>query len=115
MRHFALIGAPGVGKGTFASIISNKMNLKHISIGDLVRNEIRKETKEGKEFEDYVNTGRLIPDERISQLLFKQINLTNQILLDGFPRSSSSSFSLSFLLFFFFFLTFFFFVVLSHQ
>lgn len=86
MKYYALIGAPGVGKGTFATIISKKLNLKHISVGDIIRNEIKLETKQGKEFMKYVNKGILVPDEIICNLVFNEINNSNKILLDGFPR-----------------------------
>ncbi|MEM2228583.1 MAG: nucleoside monophosphate kinase, partial [Candidatus Bathyarchaeia archaeon] len=50
-----LLGAPGSGKGTYASIINRKLGIPHISTGDLVRDEIKAGTKLGKEAAEYVN------------------------------------------------------------
>lgn len=87
MKHFALIGAPGVGKGTFASIICKKMKLQHISVGDLVRNEIQQNTILGQNFVQYTNSGKLIPDELICNFIINKIHTyPKSILLDGFPR-----------------------------
>ncbi len=86
MRQFALIGAPGVGKGTFAKIICSRLGLYHISVGDIVRNEIERKTPQGIAMSKYTNEGRLIPDQIVCEIVFNEINKTGKVLLDGFPR-----------------------------
>jgi adenylate kinase len=91
MKHFALIGAPGVGKGTFAQIVSKKLSLQHISVGDLLRNLIRQESTAPsalcQELSSFMNTGQLIPDRLICDIVSHEISSSQNILLDGFPRS----------------------------
>jgi adenylate kinase len=93
MKYFALIGAPGVGKGTFAQIISQRLSLQHISVGDILRNLVKqqnqkKSTKLAQELSSYMREGKLIPDHLICDIVFHEISSSQSILLDGFPRYS---------------------------
>ena len=87
------LGPPGSGKGTQAEILTEKLNLNHLSVGDLLRENIKKKTVLGKLAESYVSSGELVPDELIIDLMDSYItNIKNQretsgIILDGFPRT----------------------------
>jgi adenylate kinase len=78
------IGAQASGKGTQAKIIADKLGIKHISTGDLLRSATG-EFK--KEIESYTTNGNLVPDELIFKLLKEKIKSLNGFILDGFPRN----------------------------
>ena len=69
-----MFGPPGSGKGTYASRLSVKLGVPHISTGDLVREEIKNQTEMGKRINDYSSRGLLVPDNVICQLLQKRIS-----------------------------------------
>ncbi|HOV83504.1 MAG TPA: adenylate kinase [Paludibacteraceae bacterium] len=91
MLNIILFGAPGSGKGTQSKLIAQKYHLKHISTGELVRTEIKKQSELGKIAENYILKGNLLPDEIIMDILIKNIDDElknyNGILFDGFPRT----------------------------
>jgi len=81
------IGPQGSGKGTQAKIIAEKLNLKHLSTGDLLRNA---QGKLKKEAESYMNSGKLVPDELIIKILKEGLSkpeIKDSFILDGFPRN----------------------------
>ncbi|CRG98950.1 GTP:AMP phosphotransferase, putative [Plasmodium relictum] len=84
-------GAPGVGKGTFAEILSKKEKLKHINIGNILRNEIKKESNLGTEIKKIVKRGDLVADNLIINIVEEEIknsiNKYKGFILDGFPRN----------------------------
>lgn len=85
-----MFGPPGSGKGTYASLLFERLHLPHISTGDLVRQEIKDGTKIGKQIEDYSKRGLLVPDDIIIGLLKKRISqpdCSGGFILDGFPRT----------------------------
>tara|TARA_B100000427_G_C15493814_1_gene588875 strand:- start:201 stop:746 length:546 start_codon:yes stop_codon:yes gene_type:complete len=84
------MGPPGVGKGTQAKILSDKLKILHLSTGEILRNEIAKKTKIGKTAKSFIDHGKLVPDGIILDIitektLDKQSN--DGYLLDGFPRT----------------------------
>ena len=84
------MGPPGVGKGTQAKILSKKLNVIHLSTGEILRSEILKNTKVGKIAKSYIDQGNLVPDDFILDIISKQIstNIPNEgYLFDGFPRT----------------------------
>ncbi len=84
------LGPPGSGKGTYSKRISPILEIPHISTGDLVRDEIKKETELGKKAQEYYNRGDLVPDELILELFkqrFEQDDAKKGFILDGFPRT----------------------------
>ena len=87
------LGPPGSGKGTQAKILTDKLNFTHLSIGDLLRENIANNTNLGKLASNYVKSGELVPDELIIDLMDSYITeLKNEsnvfgIILDGFPRT----------------------------
>ncbi len=85
-----LLGAPGVGKGTQARAICKNFGMSHISTGDILRYEIKKGTELGKKVAEYVESGKLVPDEVIIEIIKKRISgsqLEKGFLMDGFPRN----------------------------
>ncbi|MFA4960664.1 MAG: nucleoside monophosphate kinase [Candidatus Pacearchaeota archaeon] len=78
------IGAQASGKGTQAKIISEKLGIKHISTGDLLRSATGGLKKE---IESYTTKGNLVPDELIFKLLKEKIKDLDGFILDGFPRN----------------------------
>lgn len=91
MLNIIIFGAPGSGKGTQSDLIVNKYTLKHLSTGDLLRNEIAEKTELGQIAQSYISQGNLVPDAMIIDVLLKHIENqaedSNGIILDGFPRT----------------------------
>ena len=86
----ALLGAPGAGKGTQASVISQKLNLPHLATGDLFRQAVQKGSKLGQTVKDYMDKGLLAPDEVTIHVVSERLSepdCKNGCLLDGFPRT----------------------------
>lgn len=90
MLNIALFGPPGAGKGTQSEFLVDQYNLCYISTGDLLRKELKEESKLGKEARDIIASGGLVSDEIIVQILEKTIAEhphANGFLFDGFPRT----------------------------
>ena len=88
--NIVILGSPGVGKGTYAKILSDKYGVPRISVGDLFRKAIKDETELGKKIKDYVSRGDLVPDEIVIELVkerLQQYDCRNGFFLDGFPRT----------------------------
>jgi adenylate kinase len=89
-KNIIFLGAPGAGKGTFASLLTEKTSLSHISTGDIFRREIKNETEIGKKAKKYVESGGLVPDEIVAEMVTKRLSepdCANGFILDGFPRT----------------------------
>ncbi|QDD13800.1 adenylate kinase [Candidatus Methylopumilus rimovensis] len=85
-----LLGAPGAGKGTQAQILKDKFNIPQISTGDMLRAAIKANTKLGVEAKQFMNSGALVPDKLIIELVKERIqdqDCKQGFLLDGFPRT----------------------------
>jgi len=85
-----LLGAPGVGKGTQAKLISEKFKIPHISTGDLFRFNIDNRTSLGAEAKAYLGTGKLVPDDLTVSMVKERLSQEDCIggfVLDGFPRN----------------------------
>ena len=85
-----LLGAPGAGKGTQAKLIADKYEIPHISTGDLLREAVLKQTYLGKIANEYMSTGKLVPDQVVIRLILERIrgsDARNGYILDGFPRT----------------------------
>ena len=94
------LGPPGSGKGTQAEILTDNLNLNHLSVGALLRENILNTTELGKLASNYVKSGELVPDELIIDLMDSYItNIKNKtdnsgIILDGFPRTINQAIAL---------------------
>ena len=85
-----LLGAPGAGKGTQAHILKDKFNIPQISTGDMLRAAIKANTKLGLEAKQFMDSGALVPDPLIIELVKERIqdsDCMQGFLLDGFPRT----------------------------
>ncbi len=85
-----LMGAPGAGKGTQASVLAKKLNIPHISTGDIFRDNIKRGTKLGVLAKGYIDKGMLVPDEVTVDIVkdrLSQEDCKNGFILDGFPRT----------------------------
>ncbi|MCH8941932.1 MAG: adenylate kinase [Bacteroidetes bacterium] len=86
-----LFGSPGVGKGTQAKILSSKLNIPHISTGDILRQAVKDQTKLGMKAQAMMNVGELVPDDvmiGIIKYTLSQLKCSNGFILDGFPRTT---------------------------
>lgn len=93
-----LLGAPGAGKGTQASIVSQKLGLVHIASGDLFRQAVDKGNSLGQLVKAYMNKGALVPDEVTIQMILERIDepdCKTGCIFDGFPRTIEQSRALS--------------------
>ena len=85
-----LLGAPGVGKGTQAQFIMEKYHIPQISTGDMLREAVREGTDLGKKVKAVMESGALVTDEIIIDLVKARIqkeDCANGFLFDGFPRT----------------------------
>ena len=88
--YLILFGAPGVGKGTQAKMISSYYKIPQISTGDMLREAIRNETEFGKMAKSYMDKGSLAPDDLILKIIkqrFLEPDCSHGFILDGFPRT----------------------------
>jgi len=92
IRRVILLGAPGVGKGTYTRHISPVLGLEPIVVGDLVRREVREQTPTGRAIADAARRGDLVPDNVVLDLLLDHMRkrdlLDGGYILDGLPRNS---------------------------
>lgn len=89
--NIILLGAPGAGKGTQATRISEKFGLPHISTGDIFRDNIKRGTEIGLLAKSYTDKGQLVPDEVTCRIVADRLekdDCKNGYLLDGFPRNT---------------------------
>ena len=88
--NILMIGASGSGKGTQAKILVEKYGFCHLSMGDVLKEQVKLQTEEGKLIDSYQKNGNLVPLEITVRALMNKINATpntNGYLLDGFPRT----------------------------
>jgi len=99
--NIIVFGPPGAGKGTQSKYLVNKINGFQISTGDILRDEIKKESEIGKMIINDMNDGKFVSDEIVNKLIKKIIfdpNKKNKLIFDGYPRSLSQAKKLSILL-----------------
>lgn len=92
--NIVLLGAPGAGKGTQAKRISERYGVPHISTGDIFRAEISGKTDLGLKVEEYVKSGRLVPDQLVVDVVSGRLakeDCAKGFLLDGFPRTAGQA------------------------
>jgi adenylate kinase len=90
LYNIIFVGAPGAGKGTQASLVAHKLNLVHVSSGDLFRQALEQGTELGKQAQAYMEKGVLVPDKITIQMVMERLSAPdcgNGVILDGFPRN----------------------------
>lgn len=84
------LGPPGSGKGTQAKLLAASHKIPHISLGDILREEVKNGTAIGLKAKEIMNAGRLVPDEMTIELTGQRVSkgdCQNGFIVDGFPRS----------------------------
>ncbi len=90
MARFIFLGAPGAGKGTQASVLSNLRHIPHISTGDILRAAVSQQTPLGVQAQSYMDKGDLVPDPLVIDLIRERLGQSDAQpgwILDGFPRT----------------------------
>ena len=82
MRYYILFGPPGAGKGTQAKLMVEKYNLHHVSTGDLLRQEIAKESELGKIAKALIDNGNFVDDAIVEQMIENEIENNDYIVLE---------------------------------
>lgn len=92
MINIAIFGVPGAGKGTQCKLLSQRLDLVHISTGDLIRAEIAERSDVGIKAEKIINSGRLLDDATVFEMFSNKLSTSLKMgkkgaLFDGFPRT----------------------------
>lgn len=88
--RLVLVGPPGAGKGTQASVLADRLGVPHISTGDLFRAHINNETELGKQVSNILAEGKLVPDDVTNEMVRERLaeqDAKHGFILDGFPRN----------------------------
>lgn len=88
--RLVFIGPPGIGKGTYAAVVSQRYGIPHVSTGDILRDEVKRSTELGRRVKEYLDRGALVPDELIIEIVRERLNQEDckrGFILDGFPRT----------------------------
>ena len=99
--NLILFGPPGAGKGTQAKFLVEKLNSFQVSTGDMLREEIKKDTEIGKKIISNMNDGKFVEDEIVNKLLENIVfdtNKKNKLIFDGYPRTINQAKNLEILL-----------------
>ncbi len=94
MDAFILLGAPGAGKGTVASMLTESTGLQHVSTGDMLREAVKAGSPVGLEAKSYMEKGELVPDEVILGIVRERLAAgakNARYLFDGFPRTEAQA------------------------
>jgi len=94
MFNLILFGPPGSGKGTQSEKLIARYGLKHLSTGDLLRNEIFNQTPLGKEAQNFMDKGQLVPDNVVIGMISSALDenpAAKGFLFDGFPRTAAQA------------------------
>jgi len=97
IKKIVLFGAPGSGKGTQAVLLSSLLQLRKISLGDILRQEVKKDTELGREVRSYMDQGSLVSDDLVSRVIEENVGSQGRgegkesreagFILDGYPRN----------------------------
>ena len=99
--NIVLFGPPGAGKGTQAKNLEKKLNNFQVSTGDMLREEIKKESEIGKKIINYMNEGKFVDDEIVNKLMENIIfdpQKKDKLIFDGYPRTLKQAKNLELLL-----------------
>ena len=97
MTFLVLLGAPGAGKGTQASILAERLAIPHVATGDLFRAAVRAGSAIGLEARRFMERGQLVPDEITVRMLLERLaepDAKAGVVLDGFPRTAAQAMAL---------------------
>lgn len=89
-KNLIIFGPPGAGKGTQSDAIKEKLQVNHLSTGDMLREAIKNQTEIGKQAKQYTDAGKLVPDEVVIGIVkdkVQSLGADKGILFDGFPRT----------------------------
>lgn len=90
-KNIIFLGAPGTGKGTISSELNKAIGIKHISTGDIFREEIKNETKLGLKIKEIVSSGSYVTDDITNEVVQKKVTELKKkninYILDGYPRT----------------------------
>lgn len=89
VTRLIFLGPPGSGKGTQSQILAENLNIPHISTGEILRQAMKDQTSLGIKAQSYVNSGDLVPDQLVEDLVEERLNqpdVKSGWILDGFPR-----------------------------
>ncbi len=90
--RLVFLGAPGSGKGSLAVLLKRNLDLLHIATGDILREEIKKNSSLGQTAKGYIDRGELVADELVTKLVENKIeNVNHGYMLDGFPRTKKQA------------------------
>ena len=92
--NIVIFGPPGAGKGTQSNFIVNKYKLYQLSTGELLRKEIKDKTELGLKISNIMNSGQLVSDQIVSDLIEKFVSkddFKNRFIFDGYPRNKSQA------------------------
>ena len=99
--NIIIFGPPGAGKGTQAKYLVERLNSLQVSTGEILRDEIQKDTEIGKKIINNMNEGKFVEDEVVNKLLEKIIfdpQNKNKLIFDGYPRTLNQAINLETLL-----------------
>ncbi len=82
-----MFGPPGSGKGTQSSLLKEKRGWSHLSTGDILRSEVKQQTELGLKAKAFMESGQLVPDQLVIDMLFAHMDGAEGAILDGFPRT----------------------------
>jgi adenylate kinase len=94
VRKYVIMGPQGSGKGMQAGLLARGFDLVHISVGDIFRWHVQNRTKLGTRVQRYMNEGRLVPDEMVSDVVKWRLEIhdwRHGFVLDGFPRNAAQT------------------------
>jgi len=99
--RIVLLGPPGSGKGTQATLLRDQLTVAHISTGELLRSAVSRQTELGRKAKGFMDAGELVPDELVLDLLEERLgeqDVSGGFILDGYPRNLAQAHALDTLL-----------------